>query len=1342
MPVSRPRLFLSKVLLRNLIFLLVSPLLVSAQSNVRPRITQRIDESILTTLTGNTYRLARPQFDQGAAPPSLQMEHMLLVLKRAPEQEAALQKLLDDQHDKFSTKYHQWLMPDEFGEQFGPSDQDIQTVLLWLQSHGFQVSHVAKGRTVIEFSGTAAQVREVFHAQIHKYSISGEEHWANATDPQIPTALTPVVAGVSSLHDFPKKPMHHVVGLFSKSNSNQHVELMTPQFTFPVQGGEEYALGPYDFAKIYNVSPLWSAGIDGAGQSIAIVGESNINIQDVKDFRNLFNLPKNDPQIILNGPDPGLVDGDETESDLDVEWSGAVARGATIKFVVSASTNSSSGVDLSALYIVDNDVAPILSESYGECELFLGTTNNLFYHNLWQQAAAEGITVIISSGDSGSAACDDYRGAEREPAQKGLMVNGLASTPYNVAVGGTDFMNFGPIWNVLAPGSSSYWNVTNDSNQASAKGYIPETAWNDSCANSAFDFAYESSAEANCNDTRLQFNYLVTVGGGGGASNCTMSDGQQSSSCSAGYLKPSWQVGSGVPNDNARDLPDISLFASNGFTGSFYIVCESDLDPNGASCNLSLNTLDFVGLGGTSSSAPTFAGIMAEVNQYTNSSGQGDANYVLYGLPRLTSQQGLNCNSASTPDTGCIINDVTSGTIATPCATNTLNCSTSKVGDAYGVLTGYDAGNGYDLATGLGSINAYNLVHNWSLVTFTPTQTTLHVNGDQPADIVHGQALPFVVSVTSGSGTPTGQISLFADTSSGKPAGVFSLNNGSVSASTSLLPGGSYTITARYLGDGEFGGSSSSPSVPVTVHPENSSTAVSVLTANQDGDPIPFSTGPYGSFVYLRADVSPAYPLTGIVESPPTGSVTFSDTYNGSSSNLAGSPYSLNSLGYTVTPTGVFNFPAGSHSISANYTGDGSYSPSNSSTAGNFTITPVKTTTGFFYSISPNNTVPIGTPVSVDATVYTTSYGNAPTGTLTFFSGTTQLGSPVSLNGGVDPQTHYALATATFALPAMQDGPNEITAQYSGDTNYLSSNGSGVLYELISTTTMVTTSSPTVAQGTGVIFTARVVANQSGGPPINGTVDFAQKSDSSQFGYYIAQNVPLINGVAQLTTNDVPADFLLTGNVTVTATYGNNNYYSGSSGAVIENVLVGGGADFTITSGVSGVMISSPGAFSNPVILTITGTGGFNSTVNFAPASCSISPAGSLSSCSFSPSSVAGSGSTQVTIQTTAPHAAMLIDDNHHGSYRPDRMGVTAAVLVFICFLGLLPRRRPWSPALTTLLFICLFALLGCGGAGGSGGGVGGGQIPGTPTGVTYTVTVTANVQSLSHSTSFTFVVQ
>src|SRR5208337_515521 len=383
----------------------------------------------------------RPEYDQGAAPDSLPTERMLLVLQRSAEQEAALRKLLDDQQIKSSPNYHMWLTPEQFGQQFGPADADIQAVTDWLTSQGFQVSHVAAGRTVIEFSGTAGQVRQAFHTEIHKFVVNGEEHWANASDPQIPAALTPVVAGFASLNNFPRRAMYRPLGTFSKSKATGVVR---PLFTFPTGTPNEYylAVGPTDFATIYNVLPLWSGGTDGTGQTIAVSEQSDINPQDVADFRTMFGLPTptSPPylQTIYNGPDPGILSstGDEGEADLDVEWAGAIAKGATVDLVVSELTETTAGVDLSALYIIDNNLAPIMSESYGACEAALGNSGNTFYSTIWEQGAAQGITILIAAGDTGSAGCDS---PYENVAQYGLFVDGTASTPFNVALGGTDF---------------------------------------------------------------------------------------------------------------------------------------------------------------------------------------------------------------------------------------------------------------------------------------------------------------------------------------------------------------------------------------------------------------------------------------------------------------------------------------------------------------------------------------------------------------------------------------------------------------------------------------------------------------------------------------------------------------------------------------------------------------------------------------------------------------------------------------------------------------------------------------------------------------------------------------
>jgi pseudomonalisin len=479
------------------------------------RITQPIDESRLTVLRGNTHPLARPEFDQGLAPPELSMEHMLLVLSRSSEQQASLETLLNQQQDKSSPQYHKWLSPEQFGEQFGPAEQDIHTIISWLRSNGFQVNRVSNGKTVIDFSGTATQVQNAFHTEIHQYAVNGRTRWANASDPQIPAALAPVVVGVATLHNFAKKPQ-----LIS---SNRHLEAVIqpgarPQFT----SGTLHALAPADYATIYNINPLYQAGVNGKGVTVAVVGRSNINAQDIVSFRSTFGLSNNTPQIVVNGPDPGDLGGDEeAEAVLDTSWSGATAPSATIKLVVSKTTNSSDGVDLSELYIIDNNIGDVMTESFGSCEA-TDTQADIQAHLSWgQQAAAQGITYLVAAGDSGAEGCDD---PTETSATGPLSVNVLASTPYTIAVGGTEFNE--------ASNASNYWNSTNDSQQASAKSYIPEDVWNEACT------------VAQCGSS----NAGLWAGGGG---------------VSTIFVKPAWQTAvAGIPNDGMRDVPDVSLTAA------------------------------------------------------------------------------------------------------------------------------------------------------------------------------------------------------------------------------------------------------------------------------------------------------------------------------------------------------------------------------------------------------------------------------------------------------------------------------------------------------------------------------------------------------------------------------------------------------------------------------------------------------------------------------------------------------------------------------------------------------------------------------------------------------------
>ena len=471
----------------------------------------------------------------------MRLDRIQLTLQRSPDQETALRQLIAQINTPGPPNYHQWLTPDQFGAQFGPSDQDVATIESWLGSHGFIVAKVNPGKGTLEFSGSVAQMRDAFHTQIHQYVVNGEAHYANANDPQIPAALAPVIGGFASLNNFRPRPYLQKLGKASFNPATHQVS----QWTWGNSSGMYFVLAPGDFAVQYDLQPLYAANVNGAGQTIAIVNESNINVDLVNQFRTLFNLPANPPQVIIDGNDPG-IDGinnpngpnyASVEAYLDVEWAGAVAPNATIDLVIAADTSIESGLILAMEHAVYANVAPVLSLSFGQCESGLGSTNS-FLNGLWEQAAAQGQTVMVSTGDNGSAGCDNDNA--QEYAVSGQAVNGFASTPYNVAVGGTDF--YYTDYATGAASISNYWNTTASQLPAiSIKGYIPEQPWNDSQYGLDAYNQYTATASTSI------------AAGSGGASNaavCAAGYNTTSGACNgslSGYPKPSGKRAQACP---------------------------------------------------------------------------------------------------------------------------------------------------------------------------------------------------------------------------------------------------------------------------------------------------------------------------------------------------------------------------------------------------------------------------------------------------------------------------------------------------------------------------------------------------------------------------------------------------------------------------------------------------------------------------------------------------------------------------------------------------------------------------------------------------------------------------
>lgn len=716
-----------------------------AAASVPARIRSEVSSSAVSLIKGSQQPLARAEFDAGRMPAGTRLNGITLYFNRSAAQETELNTLLAAQQDPSSPQYHQWLTPDQFAARFGMAQSDIDAVSTWLQQQGFSIDTVSRSRNAIRFSGTVGQVEAAFHTQMHQYTVNGETHFAPSTPLSIPAAFASTVEGIRNLTNFRPRPNH----VSARAN-----------FTSG-QSGNTY-FSPGDIATAYDIKPLTSGGNNGAGQTIVIVGQSAVNVADIEAFQSAAGLTKKDPTIVLvPGTGTSQVFGsDQSESDLDLEWSGAIATGANIMFVHTGS-NTNYGVFDSIQYAVDELIGNIISVSYSACETQLAASDLTTLEAIFKQAAAQGQTVMAASGDQGSTACAGSTNLTTAQ-QTAISVNYPASSAYVTGIGGTEMTS-------ADASSSTYWNSTSGTDIVSSlKQYVPEVTWND-----------DSTAG------------LSATGGG----------------TSALVARPSWQTGvPGIPSGSMRLVPDVAFYSSPDYVGFLY--CTSDTSAWGssqqASCNSGFRD-NATGLltvaGGTSFATPIFAGMVAILNQKQNyTTGQGLINPTLYQLASNSSTY------------ASAFHDVTVGN--NNCTAGSKYCGTTT--------GGFSAGTGYDEVTGLGSVDLANLATAWpansgTSATLIGTTTTVTPANTAPA-INTNDVFTITVAANSGTAIPSGTVTLQIDggtTFGGTTLANQTLTNGTLTYTANFTTAGSHQVVAQYSGNSTFAASTGVGSVTI-----------------------------------------------------------------------------------------------------------------------------------------------------------------------------------------------------------------------------------------------------------------------------------------------------------------------------------------------------------------------------------------------------------------------------------------------------------------------------------------------------------------------------------------------
>jgi subtilase family serine protease len=1120
--------------------------------------------------------IAKAEFDLGEAPASTQLSHVRILLSRTAAQQAALDKYMASLQDKSSPNYHKWLTPDQFGKLYGPADSDIAAIVAWLESHGLKVDEVSSGRTNIAFSGTVRQVEEALHTSIHSYNANGEQFLSNTSEPAIPAALAPVIAGVARLNTIRPRP-HHLTG--RPGTYDQSAGKFVPQ-SRPVNGlsgarpaytgGSGTTSDPYtlflvagDAATIYNTPNAFNANFSsgtsytGTGVTIGIVGDAVIQPTTVANYWVAFlgqTATNAAARLTITNVDGVTATDDTDEAYIDTELAGGLAPDASIHFY----TGTSLDVGIEQL-LRDNSV-DIFSLSFGLCEGFLTSTDNSLINSAWQQAAAQGIAVTVSTGDNGSAGCDN---TTYFTADYGLSVNGYASTPYNVAVGGTDFDG-------LLSGFTNYVGTTNTGGAPTyyrtAMKYIPEATWNDSVVTDGLLSANVPLLDINGNSN--------IFAGSGGPSNCSINSTTASviGTCAGGYPKPAWQRGSGVPVDGARDLPDISLMSGAGADNASWLVCTdgSIKNSSGVTVTTDCSTQSdghfyFLGFGGTSTAAPAFAGMLALLQQETGSrlaSGVVSGLYDLYNSSTYAS---------------AVFHDVNIGNNAVPCDSGTPNCALNTAGNDF--LTGYDTSAGYDLATGIGSVDATQLINSWGkatvagvpTVTATPSATT----------ISSSTGLHVAVTVTGTAGTPTGSVvlqgSAFTPITQTLAAGAA---NFSVPAGT--LNVGANPLTVNYSGDSSYQPASSS-SFTVTV---TGLTPTVTVTPSKNS--------------LLASDAITVQATVTGTGATPTGKVTLFGQ------GVFAAAQQLSNGSYTFTIPADSLYGGNNQSLTVSYSGNADYASATGSA--NISVTPV-------YALSATAPAPI-------------TAGGTATSTITVSSVSGYVGT-VNLSCALTSSP----AGATSPPTCSTSGSVALTT--SNTQCHLIPGTGTILCSGTATVTIGTTANaalepprlfPWQVAGGGVVLTLVIFL---GAPPkrrrwlsilgvltVTITLSSMWACSSTSGGGGGGKTTPSVVVTPAKTSIQVPDSLAVavavsggtstpTGSVTLTGGSYNSgavNLASGAAnikipgnslavGTATLNAAYSGDSNFNSASGTASVTVSNPGTTAGTYTFTVTGTG-------------------------------------------------------------------------------------------------------------------------------------------------------